>query len=354
MDSVFNNYTYIFLLGAIISLIMTPIAIKIAPKIGALDIPKDDRRMHSKAMPRFGGIAIYLGTIIPMLIFMPIDTKLLGVIAGGTLIFLVGVYDDLRGMPAKVKLLGQIACAIIIFTFSVKISFVGNPFGDGYFYFPWWLSLIITVGWIVGITNTVNLIDGLDGLAAGIALIASVSISYTAYLSDRPDISLLTLAIAGSCLGFLKYNFNPAKIFMGDAGSLFLGFMLAAVSVISPLKGATVIATVVPMFVLALPIFDTVFAILRRLINKRPIMEADKGHLHHRLMAVGLGQKRTVLTLYGISGIMGVAAILLTRHMLIETGILSLVAVTLIYVFVKEQEAEELKIIDEKSNIEDK
>ena len=354
MDSVFNNYTYIFLLGAIISLIMTPIAIKIAPKIGALDIPKDDRRMHSKAMPRFGGIAIYLGTIIPMLIFMPIDTKLLGVIAGGTLIFLVGVYDDLRGMPAKVKLLGQIACAIIIFTFSVKISFVGNPFGDGYFYFPWWLSLIITVGWIVGITNTVNLIDGLDGLAAGIALIASVSISYTAYLSDRPDISLLTLAIAGSCLGFLKYNFNPAKIFMGDAGSLFLGFMLAAVSVISPLKGATVIATVVPMFVLALPIFDTVFAILRRLINKRPIMEADKGHLHHRLMAVGLGQKRTVLTLYGISGIMGVAAILLTRHMLIETGILSLVAVTLIYVFVKEQEAEELKIIDEKTNIEDK
>ncbi len=332
-----NDYISIFLMAFVIALACTPLAIKIAPLIGAIDIPKDNRRMHSKAMPRFGGMAIYLGTMASMIAFLPMDGKLMGILAGGTLIFIVGIVDDLKGMPAKVKLACQILCAFILFEFSVRISFVANPFGEGYFFFPWWLSLIVTIIWIVGITNTINLIDGLDGLAAGIAFIASISISYTAYLSDRPEISLATLAIAGSALGFLPFNFNPAKIFMGDGGSLFLGFMLAGISVMGPMKGATIIATVVPMFVLALPIFDTVFAILRRLVNGRPIMEADKGHLHHRLMAVGLGQKRTVLTLYGISGIMGVAAILLTRALWMEAGILALVAMTLIYVFVKEQ-----------------
>jgi UDP-GlcNAc:undecaprenyl-phosphate GlcNAc-1-phosphate transferase len=333
-----STYLPIFLLAFVIALAMTPLAIKIAPKIGAVDVPKDNRRMHTKTMPRFGGMAIYIGTVGAMLIFMPMDSKLLGVIAGGTIMLVVGIVDDIKGMPAKVKLLFQVICAVILFQFSVRISFVGDPFGPGFIYFPWWLSLIITVVWVVGITNTINLIDGLDGLAAGIAFIASISISYTAYLSDRPDISLITLAIAGAALGFLPYNFNPAKIFMGDGGSLFLGFMLAGISVMSPMKGATVIATVVPMFVLALPIFDTAFAILRRLVNGRPIMEADKGHLHHRIMAVGLGQKRTVLTLYGISGIMGVAAILVTRALYLEAGILVLVAMTLIYVFIKEQE----------------
>ncbi len=333
-----NNYILALGLAFILAFIFTPVAIKLAPKIGALDIPKDNRRMHSKPMPRFGGMAIYIGTMTAMVAFMPLDTKLLGVLAGGTLIFAAGIVDDIKGMSAKVKLACQIVCALILFQFSVRISFVGNPFGEGYFFFPWWLSLIVTVVWIVGITNTINLIDGLDGLAAGIAFIASVSIAYTAYLSDRPGISIAALAIAGGALGFLPFNFNPAKIFMGDGGSLFLGFMLAGISVMGPMKGATVIATVVPMFVLALPIFDTLFAILRRLVNGRPIMEADKGHLHHRIMAVGLGQKRTVLTLYGISGIMGVAAILVTRGLWVEAGLLVLVAMTLIYVFVKEQE----------------
>ena len=333
-----NNYIEIFLVAFILALFFTPLAIRIAPKIGAIDIPKDNRRMHTKAMPRFGGLAIYIGTIVAMIAFLPMNAKLLGVIAGGTIIFLVGIYDDIKGMPAKVKLAAQIVCAIILFQFSVNISFVSNPFGDGYFFFPWWLSLLVTMVWIVGITNTVNLIDGLDGLAAGVAFIASVSISYTAYLTGRPEISLAILAIAGACLGFLPFNFNPAKIFMGDSGSLFLGFMLAGISVMGPMKGATIIATVVPMLVLALPIFDTVFAIVRRLVNGRPIMEADKGHLHHRIMAVGLGQKRTVLTLYGMSGIMGVAAILFSRGLIVETTILVLVAITLIFVFIKEQE----------------
>lgn len=328
-----NQYLSIFLTAFALALVFTPVAIKIAPKIGAVDIPKDNRRMHTKAMPRFGGMAIYIGTVTSMLIFLPFSTQLMGVIAGGTLIFLVGIIDDLRNLPAKVKLVCQILCAFILFQFSVKISFIGNPFGEGYYFFPWIVSLLVTVVWIVGITNTINLIDGLDGLAGGVAFIASIAIAYTAFIGNNPTACMAMLAIAGGALGFLPFNFNPAKIFMGDGGALFLGFMLAGLSVMNPMKSATMLATVVPVLVLGLPIFDTTFAILRRLVNKRPIMEADKGHLHHRIMAAGLGQRRTVLTLYGISGIMGVAAILISRDLFIESGLLIIIAATFIYVF---------------------
>lgn len=339
-----NQFLLIFLTAFALALIFTPVAIKIAPKIGAIDIPKDDRRMHTNAMPRFGGMAIYIGSIGSMLIFLPGDTKLMGVIVGGTLMFIVGIIDDLKGMPAKLKLISQIICACILFQFSVRISFISNPFGEGYYFFPWIVSLIVTVIWIVGITNTINLVDGLDGLAAGVAFIASISIGYIAFIHGRLDVCMAMLAMAGGALGFLPFNFNPAKIFMGDGGSLFLGFMLAGLSVMSPMKSATMLATVVPVLVLAIPIFDTAFAILRRIINKRPIMEADKGHLHHRIMAVGLGQRRTVLTLYGISGVMGVAAILISRDLFIESALLVIIAATLIYVFLTDQSSTGLNL----------
>lgn len=339
-----SHYLLIFITAAALALVFTPIAIKLAPKIGAIDIPKDNRRMHTKAMPRFGGLAIYIGTVSSMLIFLPFSTSLLGIIAGGTLMFVVGIIDDIKGMPAKIKLGFQVLCAIILFQFSVRISFISNPFGEGYYFLPWIVSLLVTVIWIVGITNTINLIDGLDGLAAGVAFIASISIAYIAYIDLRIEICMAMLAIAGSALGFLPYNFNPAKIFMGDGGSLFLGFMLAGLSVMGPLKSATMVATVVPVLVLGLPIFDTAFAILRRLVNKRPIMEADKGHLHHRIMAVGLGQRRTVLMLYGISGVMGVAAILMSRDLFVESFFLVLIAATFIYVFLTDQSSKPLNL----------
>ena len=339
-----NQYLLMFITAFIIALLLTPAAIRVAPKIGAIDIPKDNRRMHTIAMPRFGGIAIFIGTIAAMFVFLPMTTRLMGVIAGGTLIFAVGIIDDIKGMPAKIKLIFQMASALILFHFSVRISFIGNPFGEGYYYFPWVISLFVTVIWVVGITNTINLIDGLDGLAAGVAFIASISIAYTAFIHGKTDVSMAMLAIAGGALGFLPYNFNPAKIFMGDGGSLFLGYMLAALSVMSPMKSATMLATVVPVLVLGLPIFDTAFAILRRLINKRPIMEADKGHLHHRIMAAGLGQRRTVLTLYGISGIMGVAAILISREMVIESALLVVIAATFIYVFLTDPNSSRLHL----------
>ena len=261
-----NLFITMFAGAFVLSLILTPVAIWLAGKVGAMDVPKDERRMHTKPIPRFGGFAIYLGTIIPIVIFMPSTEQLWGVVISGTLIYFVGVYDDIRGMSAKVKLGAQILCACILFVFSIRITGMTNflPFGVPFFRFPFILSLLVTVVWIVGITNTINLIDGLDGLAAGISAIACLSIAYTAFLHGRYEPCLVMLTMAGAALGFLPYNFNPAKIFMGDGGSLFLGLMLAGVSIMgdTPLKSTTVIATIVPMFVLALPIFDTVFAIL--------------------------------------------------------------------------------------------
>lgn len=329
----------IFFIAAIISFGVTPLAIKAAPKIGAVDIPKDDRRMHSKTMPRFGGIAIYLGSMLSMAFLLPeaTDDRFIGIAIGATLILIMGIVDDIRGLSAKFKLAGQLISACILFGFSVRISFITNPFGGGYIEFPWIVSLLVTVIWIVGITNTINLIDGLDGLAAGVSFIATVSIAYIAFIHGRYEISMAFMALAGSCLGFLPWNFHPAKIFMGDGGALYLGFMIASISVMSPMKSATVIATILPIFVLALPILDTALAILRRIKNKRPIMEADKGHLHHRVMNVGMGQRRTVLILYCISGVMGVASVLISRDLFIDALILIGIATTLVYVFMKDQ-----------------
>lgn len=338
------NFLLIFLTGFIISLLCTPVAIWLAPKIGAVDIPKDGRRMHTKPMPRFGGMAIFLGAISATAIFLGNDHKVLGVIIGGICIYALGVFDDLKGSPAKIKLLGQIGCASIVFAYGIRIQFITNHFGDGHSYLVGVTSYLMTVLWIVGITNTVNLIDGLDGLAAGVSTIASVAIAYTAYIHGMYEVSLAMLALAGGAMGFLPFNFHPAKIFMGDSGSLFLGFMLATLSIMGPVKGATIFATIVPVLVLGIPIFDTAFAILRRVINKRPIMEADKGHLHHRMMAVGLGQKRTVLMIYGISGVMGIAAILYSRDLFYETLGLVVIAATFIYIYITDIATQKLGI----------
>ncbi len=319
----------------IISLLVTPLAVRLAPKIGAMDIPKDNRRMHKKAMPRFGGMAIFAGTEAGLAVFCHSDPEVITIIWGGILIYAVGVIDDLRGLPAKLKFLLQILCATAIYIGGIQIDFVKNPFVSGaYIHFPLAVSLIITVIWIVGITNTINLIDGLDGLAAGVAVIASGYISYAAFLSGQYGVAVAMLAVTGGALGFLPFNFHPAKIFMGDSGSLYLGFMIASISVLGSTKGATLIVTIVPFLALGLPIFDTAFAIIRRWINGTPIMEADKGHLHHRIMATGIGQRRTVLIMYCISAIMGMVAIMVVKRELVEAVVLTVVAAILLCVFV--------------------
>jgi UDP-GlcNAc:undecaprenyl-phosphate GlcNAc-1-phosphate transferase len=341
------DYLLVFFTSLGLSLILTPVAIFLAPKIGAVDIPRDGRRMHDKPMPRFGGLAIFVGTMASIAIFLaPTSPHMTGILVGGTLIYLLGAVDDLRGIRARVKFIGQIVVACVTFALGVRITFITGFIGIdlGYTFFPMATSFIMTVLWIVGITNTINLIDGLDGLAAGVAALASLSIAYAAFITTgHSQATHAMLCLAGGALGFLPLNFHPAKIFMGDSGSLFLGFMLAVLSIEGATKSATVVATIAPVLVLGVPIFDTAFAILRRMINKRPIMEADKGHLHHRIMAAGFGQKRAVLMLYGISGSMGVAAVLLTRDLFVESLALLAISAALIYVFLTKPNGEEPK-----------
>ena len=314
----------------IIALAATPLAIKLAPRIGAMDIPKDKRRMHSKPMPRFGGLAIFLACEAGIAIFLHKDPKALVILLGGLL---------MKGIPARLKFVLQSICAMIIYAGGIKIDFIKNPATyfsgvDEYIWFPGPVSFVITVIWVVGLTNTVNLIDGLDGLAAGVSCIASACIAYSAFLSGQYTVALAMLAVTGSTLGFLPFNFHPAKIFMGDSGSLYLGFMIAVISIFGSTKGATLIATIVPFLVLGLPIFDTAFAIIRRWVNGCPIMTADKGHLHHRIMNTGIGQRRTVLIMYCISAIMGMVAVLVVQRIWIEAAVLSVVAAVLVCVFI--------------------
>ncbi len=345
----YNTLWITFLVSFVLSLAMTPVAIKLAPKIGAIDVPKDGRRMHSKAMPRFGGLAIFTGSTISMAIFLNFDQRIIGILVGGVLIYILGVLDDLRNLPAKVKFMGQISIAIIMYMFDIRIKFITNFFGEGKSYFGAALCFVVTILWIVGITNTVNLIDGLDGLAAGTSAIASLCIAYVAYIHGMYLVSGSMLALAGGALGFLPFNFYPAKIFMGDGGSLYLGFMLSTLSILGPIKSATIVAVIIPVLVLGLPIFDTAFAIFRRVVNKRPIMEADKGHLHHRLMSLGYGQRRATLMLYCVSGIMGVAAVTYSRGLWVETIGLFAISFLMIYIFLTDATSAVPKIKQQKT-----
>ena len=336
-------YYSAFFLAAIVTAILTPIAIKVAPKIGAMDIPKDERRMHNHPIPRFGGPAIFLGMLVSILIFVSgketVDkSQLAGFLAGAVLIVILGLIDDLHGMRARTKLVGQIICAIIPCMFSIRFYGISNVFKWGpedYFVFPMWFSVIMTIFWIVGITNTINLIDGLDGLAAGVSCISCIAVAYTSYLAQRPETCQLVLAIAGAAFGFLLYNFHPAKIFMGDSGSMLLGYCLATMSLIgvSSTKGTVLFVSFIPIMILALPILDTSFAIVRRVANHRPIMSPDKGHIHHRLMAMGFGQRRTVIVLYCIAAIMGFAGVLWTLRLRPEGMLLAFIGIVLVWVF---------------------
>lgn len=321
------------IIAGLISFIMTPIVIKIAHRFGAIDVPKDERRMHKKPMPLWGGIAIFTGFFVSMFIFSNISTvKLVGLFIAAIVVLITGMIDDIKPLGAKSKLLMQIVAAVILVKSGYEINYFTNFFGDSEFIYLGAWALPISVIWIVGVTNTVNLIDGLDGLAAGISAIAAVTLSYIAILNHRYDAAMITLILAGSSIGFLPYNFNPAKIFMGDAGALFLGLVLSAISVDGALKGATAITVVVPILALGVPIFDTAFAILRRLINKRPIMEADKGHLHHRLMSIGFGQKKTVLSMYLISALLGAGAIALLKQNWLHAGVLLGLAAVVVFI----------------------
>lgn len=294
----------------LISLLMTPYIKKVAFRVGAVDRP-DERKVHSRIMPRMGGLAIFLAFTITILLVEPMTKSIVGLLAGGALILLLGIADDIVGVSPRVKILGQILAAGVLVGFGVKISFLTNPFGGEMFKLPI-AGVPLTIFWIVGVTNAVNLVDGLDGLAGGLAAIASLTLAVIGWSNDQMMIVVPAVVLSASICGFLKYNFHPAKIFMGDSGSLFLGYMLAGLSVYGLTKGAAVVSVFVPILILGIPIFDTLYAIVRRFINNQPIFEADKGHLHHRLLAIGLSHRQTVFVIYGISGLLGASAVMLT------------------------------------------
>ena len=313
-----TEYIPAFILAAVAALLLTPPVMMLAAKTGALDQP-DARKVHKKPIPRIGGLAIYAAFMLSMLIVMAfadlsgeLFRGVVGLMISGTLIMLVGVCDDYKNLPAKVKLLGQIlAAAVLVLGFDVRIDFITDPFGD-YIYLEWF-AIPATIFWLVGLSNTVNLIDGLDGLAAGVSTIAAITIMLVALEQNVMIIAVMTAALAGAAAGFLFYNFNPASIFMGDSGALFLGFMLAGISVIGAVKCAATIALIVPILALGLPILDTAFAIVRRYRGGVPIFRPDKGHLHHRLLGLGFTQKQAVLLMYVISALLGLSAVALTE-----------------------------------------
>lgn len=324
-------YIIAFFIPFILSYLLTPIAKKLAYKFGAIDVPKDERRVHSKPIPRLGGVAIYLATIITLLILAPKNTTTYAILLGGSIIAITGMIDDIKPMPAKLKLILQILAAVVVVVGGITIDSITIPASTRMVDLKMF-AIPITIFWIVGITNTLNLIDGLDGLSAGVSGISSLSFFFIALnvasRLDNPQLMafpiLMALVVAGSAFGFLPHNFNPARIFMGDTGSLFLGFMLSVIAIEGAMK--SIAAILIPLLVLGLPIFDTTFAIIRRYVNKKPIMEADRGHLHHRLLDKGFSQKQTVLVLYAISLLLGTSGILFS-HLSIGVGILVLTIV---------------------------
>ena len=296
----------------VVSFAATPLVKIFAQKVGAMDVPKDGRRMHDHPIPRLGGLAMFLGFLLATLVFSSIDTQVRGMLLGCVVVVTAGVIDDINPLKWWVKLLLQLAAAGIAVGHGIRIEVFTSPnlFSEGWLILGW-LSVPITILWIVLVTNSVNLIDGLDGLAVGVSGIGSVAMLVIALLVSEGNVAVIMAALAGACLGFIPYNLNPAKIFAGDTGALLLGYVLATMSVIGMFKTYAIISFLLPFLVLALPLFDTIFAILRRVAHGQSPMQADRGHVHHRLIDMGLSQKQAVAILYCVSTVFGLAAVVL-------------------------------------------
>ena len=317
-----------FLLAFITAFVITPYTIRLAKKVGAVDYP-NDRRINKKPMPRLGGLAVIAGFMVSaiyLIITMSIEKKvnfaeeglnrkLIGCLLGAIILGITCYIDDVKDIKPLVKLAGQVIAAIVVVSSGVLIDNFTIPFKENNVMLNEVFSFVLTVGWIVGITNAINLIDGLDGLSSGITLISCISLLIIFALNESPLIAIILItALAGAIVGFLPYNFNPAKTFIGDVGSNFMGFAIAVISILGVAKTYTAIVIIAPIIVLALPIFDTLWAIVRRIVKTKSIkgvFKADKGHLHHRLMAKGYTQKQAVLILYGITATLGMVAIIL-------------------------------------------
>ena len=313
------------IIAFLVSFILTPLVKRFAFKIGAVDIPQDERKIHKKPIARLGGLAIIIGVVVTIVVNIffgkyiawefSLGKNTLGVLAGCCIIVIIGIVDDIKPQKAKIKLLFQLlAIFCIVFISDIRVRAISNPFSvTGVLELNYYFSCFVSICWLIGVTNAINLIDGLDGLAAGVSAVSCIAIFLISLILKDINTEMITIILAGSILGFLPYNFNPAKIFMGDTGSTFLGFTLGVISISGTLKAYTTISIIIPLLVLGLPLFDTTFTILRRLCTGRPVMEADRGHIHHRLIDMGFSQKQAVLLMYFASAILGISAVWITR-----------------------------------------
>ena len=302
-----------FAVSLLVAYVMTPPVKRFAEKVGAIDVPRDNRRVHDHPIPRMGGLAIFIGFVLSLIFFVPMSTKVLGLLVGSVIIAVMGGVDDIVSLNPWVKLAGQIVAALVAIRCGLVFDVISNPniFAEETYIEIGWLSIPLTMLWIVGCTNAVNLIDGLDGLAVGVSAISSMTMLIVSLFVSEPVVSIILAALPGACLGFMPYNLNPAKIFMGDVGSQLLGFVLSTASIMGLFKLHAIITFFVPLLALALPLADTIFAFFRRILHGQSPFKADKGHFHHRLLAMGLNQKQVVAVLYGISAVLGLLAVLM-------------------------------------------
>lgn len=312
----FGYVVLALLVALVVSFLASPLVKNFAYKVGAIDVPKDARRMHKTPTPRLGGLAIFLGFMISVILFVPIqgDREMQSILLGAVIIVVLGVVDDIMALPAMLKFVVQIVAALIPTLNGVIVRAVSNPniFSDNPYWVLDWLSIPVTVLWIVAVTNSVNLIDGLDGLANGVSAISATTVLVISLIASEAQVALVMAALVGASVGFMPYNQNPAKMFMGDTGATFLGYILATMSIQGLFKFYAVVSFVVPFLILGLPIFDTAFAFTRRIAHGQSPMHADRSHIHHRLIDLGLNQKQAVATLYVISAILGLSAVVLT------------------------------------------
>lgn len=344
-----NGFLILFTLAVafLFSFAAVPLVRVLAFKLKAVDVPRDSRRMHTKPIPRMGGLAIYLGFLVAYMCFVgTVERETLGILIGATILVVLGILDDRKPIRAIVKLGVQIIAALIPVMMGLRIEFISriNLFSNGANHVLGVLAAPVTVIWIVGVTNALNLIDGLDGLAGGITTISAFSLMFVSFVFGRFECAIALAAIAGATSGFLPYNLNPAKIFMGDTGALFLGYMLATLSVEGFFKSYAAVTFIIPLVVMGLPLFDTSFAIFRRILKREPIMQPDRSHMHHRLIDAGFSQRQAVGILCTVSGLLS-----LTMIVLITAGIqrtLLMLAVSAAYciggvIFVKNRNYEQ-------------
>jgi len=326
-----KTYIVIFLSSLLISYLITPFIRRYAILNRVMDDDSDLRKVHNGFIPRLGGVGIYLAFYLPFLGFLFYQNRIsrfllsdirqfLGLLFCSTIILGLGIYDDIKGANARKKITVQTIAAIILFFFGFEIQRVSNPFGDAIHL--GWLSLPVTVFWLVGLSNAFNLIDGIDGLASGVAFFATSTLLIVALFLGNILPSLFTAALAGATLGFLRYNFNPARIFMGDSGSLFLGFTIAAVSIHGSEKAHAAVAILIPIVALGLPIIDTLLAMVRRVYRRLPIPTADREHIHHKLITYGFSHRRAALVLYSFCIVLSLFALFLTISSSLIAGIM--------------------------------